>query len=213
MFGVRPLSKRLKVLGYVVIALVMSAIGGCLPWYYTAPPLQGLVIDAETGEPLAGVVVLAIWLTRIEGLGNGNANRLVDIQEAETGLDGRYAIGGGGPWIRRPFTRMTGRAPGLMFVRRGYLSVSVANRSEKTPSRQVSDWNQETISLSPNRDAQKACAIVGGALAMIHSYDPEKSLPLLKEELQAVLSFAGGKDDRQKGRIGRLEASIERALP
>ncbi len=211
--GTSPRSKRLRLLGYIAIANLMGVAGGCAPLYYSAPPLQGQVVDAETGEPLAGVLVLATWITRIEGLGNGNANRLVEIQETKTGRDGRYSLEGGGPWIRRPFTRMTGQAPGLMFIRRGYLSVSMANRSEKNTSRQVSDWNLETISLAPNRDPKKAFAIVGGALATVHTYDPEESLPHLKQELLGVLSFTKANDERQLGHIRQLEASIERSLP
>ncbi len=53
-------------------------------------PFRGQVVDVETGQPIAGVVVLAVWweLYGIAFIGE----RFYEAREAVTGADGRFEI-------------------------------------------------------------------------------------------------------------------------
>ena len=55
-------------------------------------PLKALVVDAETGQPLEGVVVLAYWVRYTASLGGWAGGKLNDSEEAVTGADGRFKI-------------------------------------------------------------------------------------------------------------------------
>ena len=61
-----------------------------------ARTIQGQVLDAETGKPIAGAVVLGVW-TKPRGFGE-HYTELVGVREAETDADGRFvltSLGGG----------------------------------------------------------------------------------------------------------------------
>jgi hypothetical protein len=56
------------------------------------PPLATQVVDAETGEPIEGAVVLAYWTKCYASLGGWAGCKFSDAEETVTGPDGRYAI-------------------------------------------------------------------------------------------------------------------------
>lgn len=70
----------------VVSSCALSPNGG------TGPPLKGQVIDAETGKPLQGVVVLAYWTKYSASPGGWAGGEFSDSEEVVTGPDGRFAI-------------------------------------------------------------------------------------------------------------------------
>lgn len=57
-------------------------------------PYKGRVVDAETGQPLEGVVVLGVW-HRIAGVGAGGAfHDFYDARETVTNKNGEFSIPG-----------------------------------------------------------------------------------------------------------------------
>ena len=56
---------------------------------------QGRIIDAETGEPLEGVVVLGVWHTETPSVGGGVMS-YYDAREAVTDKNGDFSIPGQG---------------------------------------------------------------------------------------------------------------------
>ena len=66
-------------------ALVSEASAGG-PW-------RARVVDAESGQPLAGVVVLAYWIRSYPSVGGWADTEYYASEEVVTGADGRFRIG------------------------------------------------------------------------------------------------------------------------
>ncbi|MEK7845771.1 MAG: hypothetical protein AAB257_02270 [Nitrospinota bacterium] len=78
---------------FMVVAglLVISLISGCAFAMRIDDSYKGKVIDAETKQPIKGVVVLAIWYRE-----KGNFRTLYDVMEIATDTNGEYEIPGKG---------------------------------------------------------------------------------------------------------------------
>lgn len=55
-------------------------------------PWKGQIVDAETGQPLEGVVVLMHWTTYTSSVGGWAGGEFYDAEEVVTGPDGRFVI-------------------------------------------------------------------------------------------------------------------------
>lgn len=62
---------------------------------FTADAINGKVVDEETGQPLAGVIIVAIWTVKESLVGHGN--ELLNVMETVTDKDGNYAFPAWGP--------------------------------------------------------------------------------------------------------------------
>lgn len=62
---------------------------------FTAEAITGKVVDEETGEPLAGVIIVAKWT--IEASFVGYDNELLNVLETVSDKDGNYGFPGWGP--------------------------------------------------------------------------------------------------------------------
>jgi len=71
-------------------------VSGCLPPSKDGP-YKGRVIDAETGKPLEGVVVLGVWYKEEMTVG-GTVGTYYDARETVTDSKGNFEIQGHG-WI------------------------------------------------------------------------------------------------------------------
>ncbi len=77
----------------VALAGLILALGLGLPGpALAAGPWRAQVVDAETGRPLEGVVVLAYWLRYQPSLGGWAGGAFHAGEEVVTGADGRFAI-------------------------------------------------------------------------------------------------------------------------
>jgi hypothetical protein len=56
-----------------------------------ATSIQGQVLDAQTGKPVPGAIVLGVW-TRMAGLPGLNYTELVGVGEVETDAEGRFTL-------------------------------------------------------------------------------------------------------------------------
>lgn len=95
-------SRRHLVMAGMLAGLTATAIAA--PDTYSAAPISGRVIDADTGAPIAGAVVVADWTIWQRGLLPLRASerfRRFEVQEALTDAEGRYRMPGWGP-IDRP---------------------------------------------------------------------------------------------------------------
>ena len=85
----------------LVVGLMSSLLllGGCsiMPSSYQAEPIEGWVVDAETGKPLEGVNIAASWeLTASNGFSTIQVGSLM-LMEAVTDAKGRYVFPAWGP--------------------------------------------------------------------------------------------------------------------
>jgi len=131
-------------LATLVCALVPIGCG----FAYTADPISARVVDAETGQPLAGVNVAALWTLK-GGLEGGNVVGYANILETVTDANGAFSFPGWGP---RPiaFGQLRAEAPLMMFFKPDYAYHQVQNRvvSAPTPMQTRSDWNGKNIALT-----------------------------------------------------------------
>ncbi len=69
----------------VIFLLLLLTGTGC------AGSIQGQVLDAQTGKPIAGAIVLGVW-TKQEGMFGQYSTKLVGVREAETDAEGRFVL-------------------------------------------------------------------------------------------------------------------------
>jgi hypothetical protein len=76
-------------------------------------PFRGQVVNLETGEPIAGAIVTAVWWENLFPSGV----QFYDAREAVTSADGRFEI----PQLSIPATKLNVGSPRLTFFAPGYL--------------------------------------------------------------------------------------------
>jgi len=79
------LSRRARLLGLVGFFVLVFTGPGC------AGTIQGQVLDAQTGQPIAGAVVLGVWM-KVAGLPGLHHHELVGVEEVETDAEGRFIL-------------------------------------------------------------------------------------------------------------------------
>jgi hypothetical protein len=83
-----------------------------------AGPWKAQVVDAGTGKPLEGVVVLAYWLKYTETIAGTAGGEFYDAEEVITGQDGRFVIQARSTWTLNPFRTIKG--PEFVIFKPGY---------------------------------------------------------------------------------------------
>jgi hypothetical protein len=84
-----------------------------------AGPWKGQVADKETGKPLEGVVVLAVWERYFRGLGiHGAAGGYGASEEVVTDKQGHFTIEARSSWTLNPFVYLKG--PEFYIFKSGY---------------------------------------------------------------------------------------------
>jgi len=76
--------RRAALIGLLVVLGLAARADAAGPW-------QAQVVDAETKQPLEGIVVLAWWTRHVRSFG-GYSEDYRDSQEVLTGKDGRFTI-------------------------------------------------------------------------------------------------------------------------
>ena len=124
---------------------------------YSAKPITATVVDAETGEPLEGVNVVAQWDLHDPWPTWGGAGAL-ELIEAITDKNGQFHIPGWEskaiPSDRLPGTRLGNADPGMILFKSGYQVRSIGNdlqpnhlRDESHTWVRYSDWDGKVIKL------------------------------------------------------------------
>ncbi len=111
------------------------------PLFYSAKPISGTVVDADTGQLLERVIVLAQWVLV------GDAR--IHVAEVATDANGRYFIPGWGPKPRPPFAPLTGYSdPEIMLFKPSYTPLFLDNQAlDNFDSVRTSDWDGKTVEL------------------------------------------------------------------
>ena len=86
------------------------------PPSYSAKDIRATVVNEETGEPLEGVVVVALWELR-----QVSARPRIHITEAVTDAQGQFHIPGWGPKVRPPLAELAHRSPLLVLFKPGFV--------------------------------------------------------------------------------------------
>jgi len=120
-----PMMKRFAA---IALGLLVSACG-ITPLHYHGAPISGRVLDAQTGQPVEGAVVLATWkvwgcCTTLQDA----RQRVVAVSEALTDAQGNYRIEAWGP-IERPlgYERIVGFDPMISVFKPQYEPAPLVN--------------------------------------------------------------------------------------
>jgi len=94
----------------IIAVLIISAVlvaGSCYA------EITGIVVDAETGQPVEGAIVFVEW-TKTKGLPGLTSTRVYKIVEVETDKEGKFSISG----TLSPFVD----PPMVVIYKRGYVA-------------------------------------------------------------------------------------------
>lgn len=146
----------MKALAFFISVSLLPILSGCAS--LSAAPISAQVVDADTHQPLAGVVVVAHWeLHRGSFTGDALPCGEAGVEEAVTDQDGGFHIPGWGPVTSS--CDMRGAEPSLILFKSGYHPKGVNNPtySIETVSVSRSFWDGKTIELSgfPDMDLRK----------------------------------------------------------
>lgn len=116
---------------------------------YRGAAIEGWVVDAQTKQPLEGVIVVVMWELEHGGFHPGQAGALFR-KEAVTDGQGRFAFPAWGPMkAERGFMRDA--TPYIAFFKRGYKTHQVRNQGyakrQPVPKLWQSEWNGKTVEL------------------------------------------------------------------
>src|SRR5262245_43573633 len=99
----------------------MVRLASCFssPPIYWGDAIHGRVVDAETGEPIQGAIVISNWQLLRGGIGHGGHNGSLLVHETVTDPNGAFSFPEWGPLLRRSCTRLD-YAPLLVVFKAGY---------------------------------------------------------------------------------------------
>ena len=141
-------------IGYAIFGFLVWFIFFYPPFYYSALPISGKVVDEETGEPIEDVIVIAIWqLEKGVGLEGTIPARFMKVVEVLTDEEGNYFIEGWGP-LRRPGGTYLGNfSPRLFFFKDRYVYTTRGNYlgrvnyDDRMDRIQHSQWDGKIIKI------------------------------------------------------------------
>ena len=102
-----------------------------------AGPWKAQVVDAETGQPIEGVVVLMYWIKYTAGFAGWAGGEFYDAEEVVTGPDGRFVVPSRWVFTLNPFKKVT-REMVIFKPGYGYWRFRDAMEWEKLP-----DWERK----------------------------------------------------------------------
>jgi len=112
---------------------VVAARPHYIPEFYTSERIDATVVDADSGQPVAGAIVVAIW-RQVDARVESWAPSLFGVSEVETGTDGRFTIHRWGPRMASPEAFIDKRSPELWVLKEGYRVGFFDNTGDQRPS-------------------------------------------------------------------------------
>lgn len=149
-----------KIPGLFIILVCLATLPACAtPLRYTAEPIEAKIIDAETKQPLPGVIVVAHWELEHGTLGGNVSSGQLKVMEAVTDKDGKFSFPGFGPEIVWN-SFLLNYDPRLLLFKNGYRYRVLFNeydssRELRTHPIRRSEWNGRTIELKSFKGTMK----------------------------------------------------------
>lgn len=135
---------------YFLGAMVLIAPLSACAQQYSAEPIEAWVVDAETKQPIEGVIVTANWQLQSGNAGGSFHGGQLMVMETVTDKQGRFYFSGWGP-LKPKQGYLINLDPQLLFFKSGYEYLRLNNtpfreNMHKDPVRK-SDWNKKTIDM------------------------------------------------------------------
>jgi hypothetical protein len=157
-------NRAIAIAGLVVIVQLLVRAPLAMAISYSAEPLEGIVLEDETKQPMAGVIVLADWSLRTYFFEYKRAGELV-ILETLTDEHGHYAFRGWGPIeVYRPNTYLYTADPIVFFLKSRYRDVGRSNTRDTSPDRAYepirrASWNDKPVLMHQLKADDKEAAV------------------------------------------------------
>jgi hypothetical protein len=143
--------------------LVMQT--GCAALFhssYSSEPIEAKVVDADTGEPLEGVIVAAHWELVYGSFGGRVPAGQIKVMETVTDKTGTFRFPAWGLVENKTSGSLEEKSPRLLIFKNGYRYEGLTNKFERDystmSSRRRSDWNGKTIRLEKFKGSQQEYA-------------------------------------------------------
>jgi hypothetical protein len=134
-----------------ILILLLSLTLSCLPtpvaaFVYYANAIEARVVDALTGKPVQGAILVANW--QLEGgFESGIAVDQLKILETVTDVNGKFTIPAWGPKFAF-HGRASFKWPQILVFKSGYKSLRLTNEPKSgSQFTTMSEWNGKTIAL------------------------------------------------------------------
>ena len=114
--NVRSVRTMLMILGALTLGYLAQ------PTSAFAEEYRATIVDEETGQPLQGVVIVAVWNRRYNSLGGWAGGGYYASEESETGPDGKFVLKGHATWTLLPLITAI-QGPEFTFYKPGYDTV------------------------------------------------------------------------------------------
>jgi hypothetical protein len=187
---------------------VREGLLGFEPWSYVAKPIEGRVVDKETGQPVQGAVVVAQWILATPP--EGEEKDYFVVIETVTDAEGRYRIPGWGPQVRPRSRWLDKYDPAIEVFKPGYWPEGLANRpagvvgapgiNPRGTKVREAYWNGKDIELIPFK--------IGESLGIKDLFPYETSderIPMTKEKWAEEMASVQN-DVNWGGRIKKWKA-------
>lgn len=149
-----PLEKRKQRRKNLAFLAALLAIFFVVSKLNMAPATEGWVVDAENGEPVEGVIVVAYWAMEKAWAWSVAPAGAVAVFEAVTDKDGYYRIPGWGPrWVKNWIVESDD--PLIILFKNGYeprflgnMTVGGSGYNSKNSFFRPSMWDGKTVEIS-----------------------------------------------------------------
>ena len=109
------------------IILAFTSAPSMAQLFFRSAALSASVIDAETGEPVSGAVVIAYWKLEKPRFFHGHDYKILERIETITDRNGRFSMGEWGPKFAVPLWQMGGSSPYVFILKSGFKFEVVRN--------------------------------------------------------------------------------------
>lgn len=89
----RWLHKTRRIIIWLAALVVLIHLSGCAIVYSSAD-VEGRIVDADTGEPVEGAVVIGIWQLESYPIHNHFMEDIIHVSESVSDVDGHYRVEG-----------------------------------------------------------------------------------------------------------------------
>ena len=166
----------------VLPLLAIAGLTGCLaPPMYWAESIHGRIVDADSGAPVAGAVVVADWKLYGGGIGHGGHRDSLFVEETVSDSNGEFRFGKWGPKLR-PLSGELDNAPWLVVFKAGYEYRFLPNENSSNGFGRRSDWNRHTLLLKRSFDSTNERTHILDLVLSVSELQPMLLNELLREE-------------------------------